>query len=176
MGATSVVFYDISRVPSGEHTRPKTRECRPRLREAPAVSAERSTYPNEIAFHTTKHAKFSLRGFGRCPRSQTIRLLCCRCLIAMPPRMTSVLARASRPGPIRPALRKLEGGAADLHVQPRGEPAAAASLSRRPISVLPAFAYGGSGQLQVLQDSESPTSGARHDPCITCNLSVDRAI
>ena len=30
-------FYDISRVPSGEHTRPKTREWGPLLREAPAV-------------------------------------------------------------------------------------------------------------------------------------------
>ena len=37
MGATSVVFYDNSRIPSGEHTRPKTREWGPLLGEAPAV-------------------------------------------------------------------------------------------------------------------------------------------
>ena len=39
MGATSVVFYDNSRIPSGEHTRPKTREWGPLLGEAPAVAA-----------------------------------------------------------------------------------------------------------------------------------------
>eukprot|EP00966_Prymnesium_polylepis_P259541 5995078-Prymnesium_polylepis.1 len=53
MGATSVVFNDISRVPSGEPTRPKTREWGPPIQGSSSCGLHRHPW-RQYALPSTK--------------------------------------------------------------------------------------------------------------------------